>query len=109
MRLHPLPLAAKCPYCCKGGLEFVRHRFQGDLYRCTAALPCTGLSLHHRGTGGACGVSAESMIGGLISWTECPGAEQAPKEEITEEYLTTRQAAERLRSSTRVVHRLLAK
>jgi excisionase family DNA binding protein len=49
------------------------------------------------------------MIGGLISWTQCPGAEPAPKEEITEEYLTTRQAAERLRSSTRVVYRLLAK
>jgi len=44
-----------------------------------------------------------------MSWTECPGAEPAPKEEITEEYLTTWQAAERLRGSTRMVLRLLAK
>src|ERR1039458_9782441 len=87
MRLHPLPLAAKCPYCCKGGLEFVRHRFQGDLYRCTAATPCKGHSLHHRGYGGGCGGSAESTIGGLMSWTECPGGERASKDEITEEYL----------------------
>ena|ERR1039457_289882 len=109
MKLHPLPPDAKCPYCCKGGLEFVRDRFQGDLYRCTAATPCKGLSLHHRRDRGSCRVSAVTTIGSLMSWTECPGKEPAPKEEITEEYLPTRQAAERLRVSTRIVIRLLAK
>ena len=93
MKLHPLPPDAKCPYCCKGGLAFVRHKSQGDLYRCTAATPCKGHSLHHRGNGGACGVSAESAILGLLSWTECPGEEPPRKEEVTEEYLTTRRAA----------------
>jgi hypothetical protein len=74
MRLHPLPPEARCPYCRKGGLAFVRQRGRrGDLYRCTAATPCEGHALHHRRDRGACGVSAEAACGDLLSWTECPG------------------------------------
>src|ERR1022692_4446198 len=76
MMLHPLPPDARCPYCRKGGLAFVRQRgLQGDVYRCTAATPCEGRALHHRRNLGACGVSAEAGIGPLLFWTECPGQE----------------------------------
>ena len=109
MKLHPLPPDAKCPYCRKGGLAFVRQRkLQGDLYRCTAATPCKGLSVHHRRNRGECGVSAEPTSGQRLHWTECPSQEPATKEEITEEHLSTRQADERLRDSTKMVIGLLA-
>src|ERR1035438_3593561 len=76
MMLHPLPPDARCPYCRKGGLAFVRQRgLQGDVYRCTAATLCEGRALHHRRKLGACGVSAEAGIGPLLFWTECPGQE----------------------------------
>jgi len=99
MKLHPLPPDAKCPYCRKGGLAFVRQRgLQGDLYCCTATTPCKGLSLHYRRDRGPCGVSAEPTSGHRLNWTECPGREMAPQGEMTEEHLTTRKGAERLRS-----------
>src|ERR1035441_4290867 len=98
MKLHPLPPDAKCPYCRKAGLAFVRQRgLQGDLYCCTAATPCNGLSLHHRRNGGACGVSAGASSGDLLNWTECSGQETPTNMEPTVECLTTRQVAERLR------------
>jgi len=76
MMLHPLPPDARCPYCRKGGLAFVRQRgLRGDVYRCTAATPCEGRALHHRRNLGACGVSAEAVIGPLLFWTECPSQE----------------------------------
>src|ERR1019366_10609332 len=70
--------------------------YHGDLYRCTAATPCEGYALHNRRNRGACGVSAEAANGHLLFWTECPGQEPAAKGEMTVEYLTTRQVAERL-------------
>ena len=109
MKLHALPPDAKCPYCRKAGLAFVRQRgLQGDLYRCTAATPCHGLSLHHRRNGGACGVSAGAWSGHLLNWTECPGQEQAANGEMTGDYLTTGQVAERLQVPVSMVVHLLA-
>src|ERR1039458_7750278 len=109
MRLHPLPPDARCPYCRKGGLAFVRQRgFQGDLYRCTAATPCEGHALHHRRNHGACRVSAEAASGHLLDWTECPGQEPTAKGAMTVDYLTTRQFAERLHFPVSMVVRLLA-
>ena len=43
-----------------------------------------------------------------MSWTECPGQEPAAKGEMTVEYLTTRQVAERLRVPVSMVVHLLA-
>src|ERR1017187_4295614 len=109
MILHPLPPDARCPYCRKGGLAFVRQRgHQGDLYRCTAATPCKGRALHHRRNLGACGVSAEAVIGPLLFWTECPGQEPTAIGEMAVEYLTTDQVAERLHVRMRMVVRFLA-
>ena len=108
MRLHPLPPDARCPYCRKGGLVFVRQRgHQGDLYRCTAATPCAGRALHHRRNRGACGVSAEAASRHLLFWSECPG--QVPAErDMTVEYFSTRQVAERLHVPVSMVVHLLA-
>jgi excisionase family DNA binding protein len=105
MNLHPLPADAKCPYCGKGGLAFVRERrLQGDLYRCTAATPCQGLALHYRKDLGVCGVAAKAISGHLLHWTACLDQELSQQDELTEEHLTTRQAAERLRvSKNRVI------
>ena len=109
MMLHPLPPDVRCPYCCKGGLAFVRQRgYHGDLYRCTAATPCEGHALHHRRNRVACGVSAQAANGHLLFWTECPGQEPAAKGEMTVESLTTRQVAERLHVPVSMVVRLLA-
>jgi hypothetical protein len=67
MILHPLPPDARCPYCRKVGLAFVRQRASnGDVYRCTATTPCEGRALHHRRNRGACGVSAEAANGYLL-------------------------------------------
>lgn len=110
MRLHPLPPETECPYCHTGGLAFVRERgMQGDLYRCTAATPCKGQSLHHRRNRGACGVSVEATSGNLLNWAECAGQAPAPtpSEEMSEVHLTTRQAAGRLRVSQKMVIDLL--
>src|ERR1017187_494020 len=110
MMLHPLPPDARCPRCRKGGLAFVRQRAsRGDVYRCTAEIPCEGRALHHRGDRGACGVSAEAANGYLLCWTECPGQESAAKGEMTVEYLTTRQVAERLQVPRNTVVGLLAR
>src|ERR1035441_3296643 len=108
MMLHPLPPDARCPCCRKGGLAFVRQRAsRGDVYRCTAAIPCEGRALHHRGDRGACGVSAEAKRGYLLNWTECPGQESTAIGEVTVESLTTRQVAERLQVPVRMVAPLL--
>ena len=110
MRLHPLLPDARCPYCRKGGLAFVRQRGrQGDLYRCPAATPCEGHALHHRRNRGACGVSAQAANGHLLFWTECPGQEPAAKGEMTVEYLTPRHVAERLQVPRNTVVGLLAR
>jgi len=109
MIVHPLPPDARCPYCRKGGLAFVRQRgYHEDVYRCTAATPCEGRAIHHRRDRGACGVSAEAASGHLLLWTECPGQKPAAEGEMTVEYLTARQFAERLQVSISVVARLLA-
>ena len=109
MMLHPLPPDARCPRCRKGGLAFVRQRAsRGDVYRCTAAIPCEGHTLHHRRDRGACGVSAEAANGHLLCWTECPGQESTAIREVTVESLTTRQVAERLHVPVSMVVRLLA-
>ena len=42
-------------------------------------------------------------------WTECPGQEPAAKGEMTVEYLTTRQVAERLQVPRNTVVGLLAR
>jgi ssDNA-binding Zn-finger/Zn-ribbon topoisomerase 1 len=78
MKLHALPQGTKCPYCGTASLVFVRHKRQGDIYRCTGATPCRGHSLHHRRNRAAGGVSAESTIGAL-NWTECPNQDPAPE------------------------------
>jgi excisionase family DNA binding protein len=44
-----------------------------------------------------------------LNWTECPGRELALKGEVTEEHLTTSQAAEQLRVSTDRVVGLIAR
>lgn len=44
----------------------------------------------------------------MLSWTECPGQEPAAKGEMTVEYLTTGQVAERLQVRTGMVVHLLA-
>src|ERR1017187_181036 len=109
MMLHPLPPDARCPRCRKGGLAFVRQRAsRGDVYRCTAAIPCEGHTLHHRRDRGACGVSAEAANGHLLCWTECPGQESTATGEGTVESLTTRQVAERLHVPVSMVVHLLA-
>ena len=56
-----------------------------------------------------CGVSAEAATGQLLFWTECPGQEPAAKEEMTVEFLTTRQVAERLQVPVYRVAHLLAR
>jgi len=81
---------------------------RGDVYRCTAATPCEGRALHHRGDRGGCGVSAEVASGRLLLWTECLSKEPAAKEEMTVEYLTTCQVAERLQVPVNRVSCLLA-
>ena len=102
MNLHPLPDDVKCPFCGKAGLAFLRERrSQGDLYHCTAAIPCRGLTIHYR-TRLGCRISAESAGGQRLNWSECHTAEPAPCEE-TEEHLTTSQAAMRLRVSKKKV------
>jgi len=109
MRLHPLQPEILCPYFRKGGLAFVRRRgSQGDLYRCTAAIPCSGLSLHYRKNRGACGISAETHNGALLYWTQCPGQELTPRSEIPLNHLATWQVAARLQLDTSSVVRLLA-
>ena len=110
MILHPLPPDARCPYCRKGGLAFVRQRaYRGDVYRCTAVMACEGRAIHHQRNRGVCGVSAEAATGQLLFWTECPGQEPAAKEEMTVEFLTTRQVAERLQVPVYRVAHLLAR
>ena len=109
MRLHTLEPDVRCPYCHRGGLAFVRpRRFQGDLYRCTAPIPCRGLSLHYRKNGRACGVAAEGTNGLLVSWCECPGQEQVAHCESPLDHLTTGQVAQRLQVDVSSVVRLLA-
>lgn len=109
MMLHPLPPDARCPCCRKAGLAFVRQRGRhGDLYRCAAATPCKGRTLHYRSNRGACGVSALAATGHLLFWAECPGQETSAQGEMEAEYLTTRQVAERLQVSVSMVIRYLA-
>jgi excisionase family DNA binding protein len=109
MNLHPLPDDAKCPFCGKGGLVFVRkRRAQGDIYRCTAETPCKGLSFHYRSSGSGCGVSAETAGGRFLTWIPCVHQEPAVHLE-TEEHLTTLQAAVRLRVSKKVVIGLVSR
>jgi excisionase family DNA binding protein len=107
MKLHLLPSDTRCPCCGQPGLTFVRRRFQGDLYRCAAETPCNARTLHHCGTNGRCGVSAEAN-GHLLFWTECAGQEPATVREPAEEYLTTRQVAARLQISRGMVSHLVA-
>jgi excisionase family DNA binding protein len=103
MNLHHLPDDAKCPFCGKGSLAFVRkRRIQGDIYRCTAEPPCRGLSFHYRSAGSGCGVSAETAGGRFLTWSPCAHRERAAQDEL-EEHLTTMQAAARLRVSKKAV------
>src|ERR1039458_866000 len=84
-----------------------RGRPEETYYRCTAATPCEGRALHHRGDRGACGVSAQAN-GHLLCWTECPGQESTAIGEVTVESLTTRQVAERRHVPVSMVVRPLA-
>ena len=109
MNLHPLPPDAKCPYCGQGGLAFVRQRGRhGDLYRCTAAIPCEGFSLHHGRSNDSCGVSAEAKSGHLLNSTQCHSHVPSENGEMIVEYLTTRATAQRLHIPINRIARLLA-
>ena len=44
----------------------------------------------------------------MLDWTECPGQEPTAKGEMTVDYLTTRQFAERLQVPASMVRHLLA-
>jgi excisionase family DNA binding protein len=108
MNLHPLPDDVKCPFCGKAGLAFLRERrSQGDLYHCTAAIPCRGLTIHYR-TRLGCGISAETASGQRLNWMECLTA-QLPLPEETDEHLTTLQTAVRLRISKKMVIDLVSR
>jgi hypothetical protein len=61
-------------HCGKAGLAFVRQRGNvGDLYRCTAQIPCGSFTTHYRRYGKACGIAAEARFyRARLNWIACP-------------------------------------